>query len=215
MAEFETPEDSLSGQPASSEGAPVSVEEELARTREALAATEAKLRLVESDQQRLLETLRELGTPVLPIHDGILVLPLIGHLESARGAHLMDDLLQAIQYHQAQVVLIDITGVSVVDTSVANSLIQAMRAAALLGTGCILVGVSAAVSRTLVQLGVDLAKVTTRRDLQAGIAHALKQRGYAIVRSRPEIDWLTEFDDDKEKEQAAEQPQAEEPPPAP
>lgn len=219
MAEFETPEAGLSGQPEptaeetqptseeAATGAPASLEAELARVREALQAAEAKLRTVESEQQRLLEMVRELGTPVLPIHDGILVLPLIGHLESARGVHLMDDLLQAIQYHQAEVVLIDITGVSVVDTSVANSLIQATRAAALLGTGCILVGVSAAVSRTLVQLGVDLAKVTTRRDLQAGIAHALKRRGYAIVRSRPEIDWLTEFDEKGEKVEPGEKPQ--------
>jgi rsbT co-antagonist protein RsbR len=108
----------------------------------------------------------------------------------------MEDLLRAIQTHQADVVLLDITGVSLVDTSVANSLIQVTRAAALLGSTTILVGVSAAVSRTLVQLGIDLAQVSTQRDLQAGIALALRLRGYAIVRSRPEVDWLSEFDRD-------------------
>lgn len=168
--------------------------EELKRARAALAACQDELREVRESEQRLFETLRELGTPVLPIHDGILVLPLIGHLDSLRGEHLMDDLLRAITQHQADVVLIDITGVSLVDTSVANSLIQATRAAALLGTRCVLVVVSSAVSRTLVHLGIDLGQVATQRDLQAGIVYALKRRGYAIVRSRPEIDWLVEVE---------------------
>ncbi len=171
----------------------LSEQEELVALRAALAAAEAKLAEGHQEQLRMQETLRELSTPVLPIYDGILVLPLIGHLDSSRGAHLMDDLLTAIQHHQADVVLIDITGVSLVDTAVANSLIQATRAAGLLGTHCMLVGVSAAVSRTLVHLGVELAQLSTQRDLQAGIAHALKRRGYAIVRTSTEIDWLTEL----------------------
>jgi len=173
---------------------PADLASELARAREALAACEEQLAEANLEQRRLLATLRELGTPVLPIHDGVLVMPLIGHLDSSRGAHLMDDLLQAIQDHQADVVLIDITGVSLVDTAVANSLIQATRAAALLGTKCILVGISAAVSRTLVHLGVELSQIDTQRDLQAGIAKALEQRGYAIVRTKAEVDWLAEFD---------------------
>jgi anti-anti-sigma regulatory factor len=162
-------------------------------------------------ERRLLQSLRELGTPVLPIHDGILVMPLIGHLDSTRGVHLIDDLLEAIQQHRADVVLIDITGVSLVDTTVANSLIQATRAAGLLGTSCMLVGVSAAVARTLVQLGIELSQVDTRRDLQAGISLALKQRGYAIVRERPETDWLSEFDDEAKRESQEASTAADEP----
>jgi anti-anti-sigma factor len=191
------PESVLDGAP---ESAPASysapsdgAENELQTLREALAACEAKLEEALLAERRMQELLRELSTPVLPIHDGILVLPLIGHLDGNRGTHLVDDLLMAIQRHQASYVIIDITGVSLVDTAVANSLIQATRAAALLGTSCALVGISAAVSRTLVQLGIELSQVTTRRDLQAGVAHALKQRGYSIVRTREDIDWLTEF----------------------
>lgn len=170
--------------------------DEIARLSEELYRCQAQLKEAQLAEKRLHQALRELGTPVLPIHDGVLVLPLIGHLDSARGMHLLEDLLEAIQRHRADVVLIDITGVSLVDTSVANSLIQATRAAALLGTRCMLVGVSAAVARTLVQLGIELHQVDTRRDLQAGIALALKQRGFAIVRERPETDWLDELDID-------------------
>ncbi len=177
---------------------PIDMAEELAKTRQELDECRESLRAAHEEHGRLIEVLRELGTPVLPIHDGILVMPLIGHLDSSRGEHLMDDLMLAITRHQAQVVLIDITGVSIVDTSVANMLIQTTRAAALLGAKCLLVGVSAAVSRTLVQLGVNLAQVSTKRDLQAGLVYALKHRGYAIVLQRPEIDWLTEFDKNSE-----------------
>jgi anti-anti-sigma regulatory factor len=171
-------------------------DDELAQLRAQLSSCQEQLADSQLSERRLLQSLRELGTPVMPIHDGILVLPLIGHLDSARGMHLLEDLLQAIQRHRADVVLIDITGVSLVDTTVANSLIQATRAAALLGTRCMMVGVSAAVARTLVQLGIELSQVSTRRDLQAGIELALKERGYAIVRDRPETDWLSEFSEE-------------------
>jgi rsbT co-antagonist protein RsbR len=193
MEEPRTPPSPGTASPSPSEGgADSDLAEKLRKSQEALEECQVQLRDAQLDLKRMYQTLRELGTPVLPIHDGILVLPLIGHLDAARGAHLMDDLLTAIQHHQAEVVLIDITGVSIVDTSVANTLFQATRAAALLGTSCMLVGVSAAVSRTLVHLGVELSQLETRRDLQAGIVAALRRRGYGIVRERDEIDWLTE-----------------------
>lgn len=186
---------------------PADMDDELAQVKAQLTTCQEQLAYAQLSERRLLQSLRELGTPVMPIHDGILVLPLIGHLDSTRGVHLLEDLLEAIQRHRADVVLIDITGVSLVDTTVANSLIQATRAAGLLGTRCMLVGVSAAVARTLVQLGIELSQVDTRRDLQAGIELALKQRGFAIVRDRPETDWLSEFTEEaapKEGEAGAE-----------
>lgn len=91
---------------------------------------------------------------------------------------------------------------NLVDTSVANSLIQSMQAAALLGAHCVLVGISAAVSRTIVHLGVDLSQVTTRRDLQAGFAFALQYLGCAITVTREEPDWLSELDPDNEVPEA-------------
>lgn len=160
------------------------------RAAEALRESEAQQREVIAEQRRLIETIREMGTPVLPIYDRVLVLPLVGHIDSERSSHIMDALLDAIQRFEAKVVILDITGVTMVDTAVANSLIQATRAAALLGAQCVLVGISAQVSRTIVQLGVDLSSVVTRRDLQAGIAYALRQVGCSIVVDHAEPDWL-------------------------
>lgn len=157
----------------------------------ALLASEAQQREVIAEQRRLIETIREMGTPVLPIYDKVLVLPLVGHIDADRSEHIMDALLDAIQRYQAQVVIMDITGVTLVDTSVADSLIKATRAAGLIGSKCVLVGVSAQVARTLVLLGIDLAAVVTRRDLQAGIAYALAQVGCKIVVEHVEPDWLS------------------------
>lgn len=168
------------------------------RAARALAESEANLRSIVEEQQRLISTIQEIGTPVLPIYNQVLVLPLVGHLDGTRSAHLMDALLQAIQRYQAMVVIIDITGVSVVDTSVANSLIESTRAAELLGAQCVLVGISSAVARTIVHLGLDLTSVVTKRDLQAGVAYALRQVGCAISRFRTEPDWITELLDEEE-----------------
>lgn len=167
------------------------------RAAKQLADSEASLRTIVEEQQRLIATIQEISTPVLPIYNQVLVLPLVGHLDQTRSSHLMDALLLAIQRYQAQVVIIDITGVNVVDTSVANSLIESTRAARLLGAQCVLVGISAAVARTIVHLGVDLASVITKRDLQAGVAYALRQVGCAITQTRTEPDWLTELLDEQ------------------
>ena len=155
--------------------------------------SETALRNVVSEQQSLLTMLRQLGTPVLPIHQGIVVLPLIGHVDTARADHVMEAVLAAIVRYQTQVVIIDITGVSLVDTAVANSLIQTVRAANLLGTLSILVGISAEVARSMVHLGVRLDQMVTQRDLQAGIAYALRHTGHAIVRRKQDTDWVALF----------------------
>ncbi len=155
--------------------------------------TNSVLHNVVDEQQHLLQMIRQLGTPVLPIYRRIVVLPLVGHVDSSRAEHVMDAVLAAIVRYQAAVVLIDITGVTVVDTAVANSLIQTVRAADMIGALSILVGISAEVARSMVHLGVGLDRVVTQRDLQAGIAYALKHTGHAIVRVREEIDWIANF----------------------
>ena len=155
-----------------------------------LLQTNGVLQNVIEEQQHLLYMIRQLGTPVLPIYSRIVVLPLVGHIDGGRAEHVMDAVLAAIVRYQAEVVIIDITGVSVVDTAVANSLLQTVRAADLIGTLSILVGISAEVARSMVHLGVGLDRVVTRRDLQAGIAYALRHTGHSIVRVREEIDWL-------------------------
>lgn len=140
----------------------------------------AELEAAYAAQARLLETVRALSTPVIPVHDGVLVLPLVGTVDSSRSALLMESLLNAVQKERASVVILDITGVATVDTGVANHVLRSARAAALLGAQCVLVGVSPAVAQTMVQLGVDLGDLVTRRDLQSGISYALGVLGRAL-----------------------------------
>ncbi|WP_437935169.1 PAS domain-containing protein [Sorangium sp. So ce341] len=137
-------------------------------------------------QRELLAVIQELSTPVIPVHEGVLVVPLVGTLDSGRGAQLLETLLQGIERHRAETVLIDITGVPVLDADVAARLLQATRAAALLGATCVLVGASPDVARTLVAQGIDLGDLLTQRDLEAGIRYALARQGKAIVARRRE-----------------------------
>lgn len=135
-------------------------------------------------QERLLETVRELSTPAIPIYDGILVLPLVGNIDTGRAAQVMEAVLTGIAREHASVVIVDVTGVPIIDTGVANHLVQVTQAAQLLGARCLLVGIKPEVAQTLVQLGVDLSNIVTRSNLQAGVAFALERRGLQIVASR-------------------------------
>ena len=153
---------------------------------QALRENETQLREINTHQQELLNMIREISSPVIPVHDDVLVLPLVGTIDSARSSRIMETLLTGVQEHAAEVVIIDITGVPIVDTAVANHLIQATRAATLLGAHCVLVGVSAEVAQTLVQLGVNLSTLVTRSNLQAGITYALARQGRAITTQAPQ-----------------------------
>ena len=126
--------------------------------------------------------IRELFTPLIPLHTGILALPLVGSIDSYRATQIMETLLEGIARQQADVVIMDITGVPVVDTAVGNHLLQAARAAELLGARMILVGISAEVAQTMVQLGINLSRIVTLATLQAGIEYALDLQGLAIAR---------------------------------
>jgi rsbT co-antagonist protein RsbR len=136
----------------------------------ALRQSEAEQRALSDQQRMLLDTIRELSAPVLPVLPGTLVMPLIGHIDDNRSQQIMEGLLNGVQEHHADLIIVDITGVPVVDTAVANYLIQATRAANLLGTRCILVGISPEIAQTLVSLGVDLSAIETRSNLQTAIA---------------------------------------------
>lgn len=124
--------------------------------------------------------IQELSTPIVPIAEGVLVLPLVGAVDSRRATQVMEAALEQIVSHQAEVLILDITGVPVVDTGVANHLLQMARAVTLLGAQVILVGIGAEIAQTIVQLGLDLRSITTMANLQAGIAHALALRGLTI-----------------------------------
>jgi PAS domain S-box-containing protein len=124
------------------------------------------------DQQTA--ALAEMSTPLLTISDTTVVMPLVGAVDSRRVAQLMDTLLQGVSARRASIVILDITGVSVVDTQVADAFIRASQAVSLLGAQVVLTGIRPEVAQTLVQLGVDLRSVITRGTLQDGITYALR-----------------------------------------
>lgn len=126
-------------------------------------------------RDQLSATVRELASPVLPVLGGILVMPLVGAIDSARAALLMGSLLSAIERHRARVVLLDVTGVPLIDTHVAQVLLQAAAAARLLGTEPVLVGLRPELAQTIVGLGVDLSGLTTQADLQSGVSYAMRR----------------------------------------
>jgi rsbT co-antagonist protein RsbR len=127
------------------------------------------------EREMLSATVRELASPVMPVQEGILVMPLIGAIDSERAALLMDSLLRAIERHRARIVIMDVTGVPLVDSQVAQTLMQAADAARLLGTKTILVGVRPELAQTIVGLGLDLRGLVTCADLQSGVGYALQQ----------------------------------------
>ncbi|MGI8505771.1 MAG: STAS domain-containing protein [Solirubrobacteraceae bacterium] len=124
------------------------------------------------------EAMRELSTPVLQLRDHLLILPIIGALDSSRARQLTEQLLGAIQENRAKVVVIDITGVATVDRTVANHLVQTVEASRLMGASTILTGLSSEIAQTLVDLEVDLGMMKTVGDLQGGLVEAERLAGY-------------------------------------
>jgi anti-anti-sigma regulatory factor len=145
------------------------------------AATLAEARENQQREDQLRAVIQELSTPIIPIHQGVLVLPLVGAIDSLRSQEITERLLEEIVRLQADIVIIDITGVSVVDTSVANHLIMTAQAVNLLGSRVVFTGISSTIAQTIVQLGVSLGDVVTLSNLQAGMQYALKQLGLEIV----------------------------------
>jgi rsbT co-antagonist protein RsbR len=118
------------------------------------------------------EAIRELSTPVLQVRQGLLILPIIGVLDSQRARQLTEQLLGAIQSNRAKLVVIDITGVASIDVEVANHLVHTVEAARLMGASAIITGLSSKIAQTLVDLGVDLSMMKTVGDLQGGLEEA-------------------------------------------
>jgi rsbT co-antagonist protein RsbR len=132
------------------------------------------------------EAIRELSTPVLQVRDRLLILPIIGLIDPQRARQLTEQLLRGIRANRAKVVVIDITGVAAMDTNVANHLVQTVEASRLLGATVIVTGLSPEIAQTLVNIGVELAKMTTVGDLQGGIEEAERLLGYRVVPKREE-----------------------------
>ena len=127
------------------------------------------------------EAIRELSTPVLQVRERLLILPIIGVIDTQRARQLTEQLLRAIRTNRAKVVVIDITGVAAMDSNVANHLVQTVEASRLLGATVIVTGLSPEIAQTLVTIGVDLGKMNTVGDLQGGIEQAERLLGYKVV----------------------------------
>jgi anti-anti-sigma regulatory factor len=143
-----------------------------------LAQTLADLRISEA-------TVRELSAPVIPLMHGVLIVPLVGALDSARAADLMNNVLSAVERFHARYVIFDITGVPIVDTQVAKSLLETTAAAQLLGARSLLVGIRPEVAHTIVSLGIDLGSYMTFSDLQEAVEALLMQaKGSVVMRAK-------------------------------
>ncbi|WP_031034526.1 STAS domain-containing protein [Streptomyces sp. NRRL F-5650] len=131
------------------------------------------------DRQRL--QLLEVATPVIKLWDGIVAVPLIGTLDSARSQVVMETLLESVVEQQARYAILDITGVPTVDSLVAQHLMKTVAAARLMGAECIVSGIRPAIAQTMVHLGLDLGTVVTRASLADALGYVLHQLGVGIV----------------------------------
>lgn len=145
----------------------------------AVSFVQERERVIRQQQDALLE----LSTPVLQVRERLLILPIIGVLDTQRARQLTEQLLRGIRTHRAKVVVIDITGVPEIDEAVANNLVQTVDASRLMGAGVIITGLSAEIAETLVTIGVDLTKMNTVGDLQGGIEEAERLLGFTVTRS--------------------------------
>ncbi|WP_437591632.1 PAS domain-containing protein [Sorangium sp. So ce1000] len=154
------------------EGAVAGVSVDITRVKAAERDREAARDELIAVQQH---TIRELVTPLLPIAEGVLVMPLIGFFDSARASRIVETLLQGVERHSARIAIIDITGVKAVDIQVAEMLVQSARAVGLLGAEVVLTGIQPAIAQALIALDVDLRGLVTAGTLRSGIAYALKR----------------------------------------
>lgn len=143
----------------------------------AVGFVQERERIIRKQQQAI----RELSTPVLPVRDRLLILPIIGAIDPQRARQLTEQLLSAIRINRAKVVVMDLTGVPEMDQSVANHLVETVEASRLVGADVIVTGLSPEIALTLVNIGVDLGKMTTVGDLQGGLEEAEKLLGYRSV----------------------------------
>jgi len=148
-----------------------------------LLTTETFQRTREDIISRQQQELLELSTPVVRLWENVLALPLIGTLDSARTQVVMQNLLDAIVETRSDFAIIDITGVPVVDTLVAQHLLKTVAAARLMGADCLISGIRPQIAQTIIHLGVDLTMVTTKATLADAFSIALRRSGFAVVKN--------------------------------
>jgi rsbT co-antagonist protein RsbR len=116
--------------------------------------------------------IRQMSTPTIQLWDGVLVLPVVGVIDSMRAQYMMESVLNKILQVYAKVIILDIQGVAAMDTTVANHLIKITKAAKLMGCECILSGISPAVAQTIIHLGVEMSEINTRATLKDALSVA-------------------------------------------
>lgn len=147
-----------------------------------LYTTEIHQQAREDVIRRQQEEMLELSTPVVQLWEGIVALPLIGTLDSARTSVVMETLLQTIVQTHSEIAIIDITGVPTVDTLVAQHLLKTVAAARLMGADCIISGIRPQIAQTMVHLQIDLSTVTTKATMAEALRTAIKRGGYEVGR---------------------------------
>ncbi|XYH93300.1 STAS domain-containing protein [Sorangium sp. So ce1128] len=144
---------------------------DVTEAKRAQEALQAKLDVIEAQQR----VIRELAAPIIEVWDGVLALPMIGVVDSARTAEAMESLLSAISSRSARFAVLDLTGVQMVDTKVADHLIKLVRAIQLLGAEGIICGIRPTVAQTMVALGLDLSAIVTKANLRAGLTYCMQR----------------------------------------
>lgn len=141
----------------------------------------AELQTAYAEKTQLLNLLREVSTPIVPLYRGILLAPLIGTIDTARAYDLNEKLLRGVIEAKAKIVILDISGVPLFDTTTAEHLLRTAGATQLLGAEMVVVGLSPEVAQTVVGLGINLERITTQRSLQDGFVYAMRKLGYSVT----------------------------------
>ncbi len=153
-------------------GAEVRANQKRARElEEKLAVIQEQLAIIESQRRAI----QDLSTPVLQLWDDVLALPIIGVVDTERSVQIMETLLTEVTLRQAHYVILDITGVEMVDTKTADHLLKVVLSVQLLGASCILTGIRPAVAQTMVELGVDMSALMTLRTMRDGLAECMRR----------------------------------------
>jgi rsbT co-antagonist protein RsbR len=161
------------------------IEKRTEELNEALANAEAhseELNQALEELQASQQVIRELSSPVVPILPGIIVMSLVGSIDSRRAVVMTTEMLDGIERYDARIVILDITGVPVVDTQVAKILLEAAQAARLMGCRTVLTGIRPEIAQTMVELGIDVTDLVTRSELQGGMEYALAEMGLRLER---------------------------------
>ena len=124
-------------------------------------------------QQQLFETVQQLSTPLLPVLDGLVVLPIVGHIDTRRADDIMRTLLHGVAQQKARVAILDVTGIATLDTHVIMLLLQAVQATELLGARVLLAGITAPMAQVIITQGIDLRHLRTYKDLRSAIESVL------------------------------------------